>query len=168
MTDQISIIAPDDWHVHLRDGEMLTHVVAHTARRFRRAIVMPNLRPPVTTVASARAYRARIQAACPAELEFTPLMTAYLTDSIDPSELETGFREGVFAAAKLYPANATTNSAAGVTDLLQIDPVLETMARIGMPLLIHGEVTDAEIDISTVRRCSSNAIWHRCGTVILR
>ena len=147
MTDQISIIAPDDWHVHLRDGEMLTHVVAHTARRFRRAIVMPNLRPPVTTVASARAYRARIQAACPADLEFTPLMTAYLTDSIDPSELETGFREGVFAAAKLYPANATTNSAAGVTDLLQIDPVLETMGRIGMPLLIHGEVTDSEIDI---------------------
>ena len=147
MTDQISIVAPDDWHVHLRDGEMLTQVVAHTARRFRRAIVMPNLRPPVTTVAVARAYRERIQAACPADLEFTPLMTAYLTDSIAASELESGFREGVFAAAKLYPANATTNSAAGVTDLLQLDPVLETMARIGMPLLIHGEVTDAEIDI---------------------
>ena len=147
MSDQISIVAPDDWHVHLRDGEMLTQVVAHTARRFQRAIVMPNLRPPVTTVAAARAYRDRIQAACPADLKFTPLMTAYLTDSIAPSELESGFREGVFAAAKLYPANATTNSAAGVTDLLQIDPVLETMARIGMPLLIHGEVTDAEIDI---------------------
>ena len=147
MSDQISIIAPDDWHVHLRDGEMLNQVVAHTARRFQRAIVMPNLRPPVTTVASARAYRDRIQASCPADLEFTPLMTAYLTDSIAPAELETGFREGVFAAAKLYPANATTNSAAGVTDLLQIDPVLETMARIGMPLLIHGEVTDSEIDI---------------------
>ena len=147
MTDQVSIVAPDDWHVHLRDGEMLTQVVAHTARRFRRAIVMPNLRPPVTTVAEARAYRERIQAACPADLEFTPLMTAYLTDSIAASELESGFREGVFAAAKLYPANATTNSAAGVTDLLQLDPVLETMARIGMPLLIHGEVTDAEIDI---------------------
>ena len=147
MTDQISIIAPDDWHVHLRDGVMLTQVVAHTARRFGRAIVMPNLRPPVTTVASAQAYRERIQAACPADLQFTPLMTAYLTDTIDPTEIETGFREGVFAAAKLYPANATTNSAAGVTDLLQIDPVLETMARIGMPLLIHGEVTDAEIDI---------------------
>jgi dihydroorotase len=147
MSDQISIIAPDDWHVHLRDGEMLNQVVAHTARRFQRAIVMPNLRPPVTTVAAARAYRDRIQASCPADLEFTPLMTAYLTDSIAPAELETGFREGVFAAAKLYPANATTNSAAGVTDLLQIDPVLETMARIGMPLLIHGEVTDSEIDI---------------------
>ena len=120
MSDQISIIAPDDWHVHLRDGEMLHQVVAHTARRFQRAIVMPNLRPPVTTVAAARAYRDRIQAACPADLEFTPLMTAYLTDSIAPAELETGFREGVFAAAKLYPANATTNSAAGVTDLLQI------------------------------------------------
>ena len=112
MSDQISIIAPDDWHVHLRDGEMLKQVVAHTARRFQRAIVMPNLRPPVTTVAAARAYRDRIQAACPADLEFTPLMTAYLTDSIAPAELETGFREGVFAAAKLYPANATTNSAA--------------------------------------------------------
>ena len=102
---------------------MLNQVVAHTARRFQRAIVMPNLRPPVTTVAAARAYRDRIQAACPADLEFTPLMTAYLTDSIAPAELETGFREGVFAAAKLYPVNATTNSAAGVTDLLQIDPV---------------------------------------------
>ena len=147
MTDQISIVAPDDWHVHLRDGEMLTQVVAHTARRFCRAIVMPNLRPPVTTVVAARAYRDRIQAACPEDLKFTPLMTAYLTDSIAPAELESGFREGVFAAAKLYPANATTNSAAGVTDLLQLDPVLETMARIGMPLLIHGEVTDAEIDI---------------------
>ena len=106
MSDQISIIAPDDWHVHLRDGEMLNQVVAHTARRFQRAIVMPNLRPPVTTVAAAQAYRDRIQAACPADLEFTPLMTAYLTDSIAPAELETGFREGVFAAAKLYPANA--------------------------------------------------------------
>ena len=147
MSDQISIVAPDDWHVHLRDGEMLTQVVMHTARRFRRAIVMPNLRPPVTTVAAARAYRERILAACSADLNFTPLMTAYLTDSINPSELETGFREGVFAAAKLYPANATTNSAAGVTDLLKIDSVFATMARIGMPLLIHGEVTDAEIDI---------------------
>ena len=147
MSDQISIVAPDDWHVHLRDGEMLSQVVIHTARRFRRAIVMPNLRPPVTTVAAARDYRERILAACSADLNFTPLMTAYLTDSINPSELETGFREGVFAAAKLYPANATTNSAAGVTDLLKIDSVLATMARIGMPLLIHGEVTDAEIDI---------------------
>ena len=104
MTDQISIVAPDDWHVHLRDGEMLTQVVAHTARRFRRAIVMPNLRPPVTTVAAARAYRDRIHAACPADLEFTPLMTAYLTDSIAPAELETGFREGVFCLLYTSPS----------------------------------------------------------------
>ena len=147
MADQLTITAPDDWHVHLRDGAMLEQVVGHTARQFRRAIVMPNLRPPVTSVDAAKAYRDRIQAACPEDLSFTPLMTAYLTDDIAPSELEVGFREGVFAAAKLYPANATTNSAAGVTDLLRIDAVLAAMARIGMPLLIHGEVTDAEIDI---------------------
>ena len=147
MADQLTITAPDDWHVHLRDGAMLDQVVGHTARQFRRAIVMPNLRPPVTSVDAAKAYRDRIQAACPEDLSFTPLMTAYLTDDIAPSELEVGFREGVFAAAKLYPANATTNSAAGVTDLLRIDAVLAAMARIGMPLLIHGEVTDAEIDI---------------------
>ena len=147
MADQLTITAPDDWHVHLRDGAMLYQVVGHTARQFRRAIVMPNLRPPVTSVDAAKAYRDRIQAACPEDLSFTPLMTAYLTDDIAPSELEVGFREGVFAAAKLYPANATTNSAAGVTDLLRIDAVLAAMARIGMPLLIHGEVTDAEIDI---------------------
>ena len=147
MADQLTIAAPDDWHVHLRDGAMLDQVVGHTARQFRRAIVMPNLRPPVTSVDAAKAYRDRIQAACPEDLSFTPLMTAYLTDDIAPSELEVGFREGVFTAAKLYPANATTNSAAGVTDLLRIDSVLAAMARIGMPLLIHGEVTDSEIDI---------------------
>ena len=147
MVDQLTITAPDDWHVHLRDERMLQRVVADTARSFRRAIVMPNLRPPVTTVAAARAYRERIQAACPDGLEFTPLMTAYLTDDIPPDELETGFRQGVFTAAKLYPANATTNSAAGVTDLQRIDPVLACMARIGMPLLIHGEVTDVEVDV---------------------
>ena len=147
MVDQLTITAPDDWHVHLRDEQMLQRVVADTARSFRRAIVMPNLRPPVTTVAAACAYRERIQAACPDGLEFTPLMTAYLTDDIPPDELETGFRQGVFTAAKLYPANATTNSAAGVTDLKRIDPVLACMARIGMPLLIHGEVTDAEVDV---------------------
>ena len=147
MADQLTITAPDDWHVHLRDGAMLDQVVGHTARQFRRAIVMPNLRPPVTSVDAAKAYRDRIQAACPEDLSFTPLMTGYLTDDIAPSELEVGFREGVFTAAKLYPANATTNSAAGVTDLLRIDSVLAAMARIGMPLLIHGEVTDSEIDI---------------------
>ena len=147
MADQLTITSPDDWHVHLRDDQLLERVVADTARTFRRAIVMPNLRPPVTTVAAARAYRERIQAACPSELDFTPLMTAYLTDDIPPEELESGFRDGVFTAAKLYPANATTNSAAGVTDLLRIDSVLDCMARIGMPLLIHGEVTDADVDV---------------------
>ena len=147
MADQLTITSPDDWHVHLRDEQMLERVVADTARTFRRAIVMPNLRPPVTTVAAARAYRERIQAACPSELDFTPLMTAYLTDDIPPEELESGFRDGVFTAAKLYPANATTNSAAGVTDLRRIDSVLDCMARIGMPLLIHGEVTDADVDV---------------------
>ena len=147
MADQLTITSPDDWHVHLRDEQMLERVVADTARAFRRAIVMPNLRPPITTVAAARAYRERIQAACPAELDFTPLMTAYLTDDIPCEEIESGFREGVFTAAKLYPANATTNSAAGVTDLLGIDSVLHCMARIGMPLLIHGEVTDADVDV---------------------
>ena len=147
MADQLTITSPDDWHVHLRDEQLLERVVADTARTFRRAIVMPNLRPPVTTVAAARAYRDRIQAACPADLDFTPLMTAYLTDDIPPKEIESGFRDGVFTAAKLYPANATTNSAAGVTDLLRIDSVLDCMARIGMPLLIHGEVTDADVDV---------------------
>ena len=117
MSDQISIIAPDDWHVHLRDGEMLNQVVAHTARRFQRAIVMPNLRPPVTTVDAARLYRDRILSACPEGVAFTPLMTAYLTDNSNPDDLERGFQEGVYTAAKLYPANATTNSAAGVMDL---------------------------------------------------
>ena len=147
MADQLTITSPDDWHVHLRDDQLLERVVADTARTFRRAIVMPNLRPPVTTVAAARAYRERIRAACPSEMDFTPLMTAYLTDDIPPEELESGFRDGVFTAAKLYPANATTNSAAGVTDLHRIDSVLACMARIGMPLLIHGEVTDAEVDV---------------------
>ena len=147
MVDQLTITAPDDWHVHLRDERMLQRVVADTARTFRRAIVMPNLRPPVTTVAAARAYRERIQAACPDGTAFKPLMTAYLTDDIPADELERGFRDGVFTAAKLYPANATTNSAAGVTDLHRIDAVLACMARIGMPLLIHGEVTDAEVDV---------------------
>ena len=147
MADQLTITSPDDWHVHLRDEQLLERVVADTARTFRRAIVMPNLRPPVTTVAAARAYRERIQAACPAALDFTPLMTAYLTDDIPPEEIEIGFRDRVFTAAKLYPANATTNSAAGVTDLLRIDSVLDCMARIGMPLLIHGEVTDADVDV---------------------
>ncbi|MEB3167222.1 MAG: dihydroorotase [Synechococcaceae cyanobacterium] len=138
---------PDDWHVHLRDGSLLQAVAPITARSFARAIVMPNLNPPITTAAAARAYRERILAALPDGSAFTPLMTAYLTDSIDPQEIERGRQQGVFSACKLYPAHATTNSAAGVTDIQRITPVLETLERIGMPLLIHGEVTDAAVDI---------------------
>ena len=138
---------PDDWHVHLRDGAMLRAVAPATARVFARAIVMPNLKPPVTTVDQASAYRDRILKAVPEDTRFQPLMTAYLTDHIDPSELERGFTEGVFTAAKLYPANATTNSAAGVSDLSRISKVLERMEAIDMPLLIHGEVTDADVDV---------------------
>jgi dihydroorotase len=144
---QLTIRQPDDWHVHLRDGAMLQAVAPATAAQFARAIVMPNLRPPVTTVAAASAYRERIRAALPDHSRFTPLMTAYLTDTIDPAELERGFSEGVFTACKLYPAGATTNSDSGVTAIARIEPVLAVMERIGMPLLIHGEVTDAEIDI---------------------
>jgi dihydroorotase len=138
---------PDDWHVHLRDGAMLASVADHTARQFARAIVMPNLAPPMTTVAEAIAYRDRIIAALPAGRIFTPLMTAYLTDGVDASEIERGFREGVFTACKLYPANATTNSAQGVTDVRKIHGALAAMERIGMPLLVHGEVTDRHVDI---------------------
>lgn len=138
---------PDDWHVHLRDGVLLSAVVDHTARQFARAIVMPNLDPPVTTMAAAEAYRGRIRSAVAPSLAFTPLMTAYLTDAIDPTEIERGFTRGVFTAAKLYPAHATTNSAHGVTDVTRIYPVLELMQRLGMPLLLHGEVTDRHVDI---------------------
>ncbi|MBL6802858.1 MAG: dihydroorotase [Synechococcus sp. BS307-5m-G38] len=147
MVESLSITAPDDWHVHLRDDAMLERVMAYTSRVFRRAIVMPNLRPPVTTVEAARQYRDRIVAACPDGVVFTPLMTAYLTDDIAAEEIERGFGEGVFTAAKLYPANATTNSAAGVTDLARLADVLTTMESIGMPLLIHGEVTDGDVDV---------------------
>ena len=122
-------------------------VLAHTARQFTRAIVMPNLSPPVSTVAAAQAYRERILAALPPRAQFTPLMTCYLTDGIDPRELERGYSSGVFTAAKLYPAHATTGSAHGVTDIAKIRPALEAMARIGMPLLVHGEVTDPAVDI---------------------
>ena len=147
MTDQITIRRPDDWHVHLRDDEMLAGVAKYTARQFGRAIIMPNLTPPVTSIAAAKAYRDRIVAAVPNHPEFTPLMTAYLTDTSDPDEMAEGYQQDVFAAAKLYPANATTNSAHGVTDIAKITPVLERMQDIGMPLLVHGEVTDADIDI---------------------
>ena len=138
---------PDDWHVHLRDGAMLGSVVNYTARQFARAIVMPNLAPPVTTVAAAEAYRARILAAVEPGTVFTPLMTCYLTDDIDAAEVGRGFAAGVFTACKLYPANATTNSSHGVTDFRRIYPVLEVMQQIGMPLLVHGEVTDSHVDI---------------------
>ena len=147
MTERLTIRRPDDWHVHLRDGAMLHAVVPHTARQFARAIVMPNLAPPITRIADAEAYRARILAAVPEGMDFTPLMTCYLTDAADPQEIERGFAEGVRAACKLYPAHATTNSSHGVTDIRALRTVLETLQRIGMPLLIHGEVTDREIDI---------------------
>ena len=140
----LTIRRPDDWHVHLRDGDMLTRVARYTARQFARAIVMPNLVPPVTSVKAAAAYRDRILAAAPG---LTPLMTCYLTDEADPAELERGHAEGVWVAAKLYPAGATTNSASGVTDVRNIRPALEAMERIGMPLLVHGEVTDPQVDV---------------------
>jgi dihydroorotase len=141
----ISIRRPDDWHVHLRDGAMLDLVAPFTARQFARAIVMPNLSPPVTSVAAASAYRERIVAA--AGGDFKPLMTCYLTDDASADELARGHAEGVWVAAKLYPANATTNSAHGVTDLKRLWPALERMQAMGMPLLVHGEVTDPEVDI---------------------
>ncbi|MBV8088954.1 MAG: dihydroorotase [Alphaproteobacteria bacterium] len=146
-TDTITLRRPDDWHVHLRDGAMLANVARFTARQFARAIVMPNLLPPITSVAAARAYRERVRCALPAEANFTPLMTCYLTDATDPAEVTRGYQEGVFAAIKLYPARATTNSADGVTDYKRISPVLERIARLGMPLLIHGEVTNPEVDV---------------------
>ncbi|MEI9987528.1 MAG: dihydroorotase [Aliidongia sp.] len=144
---RLTLRRPDDWHVHLRDGEMLRAVLPYTALQFGRAIIMPNLPVPVTTAEAAVAYKARILAALPKGADFKPLMTCYLTDGTDPDALEAGFRAGTFTAAKLYPAKATTNSAHGVTDIRRIDRVLERMAEIGMPLLIHGEVTDPEIDI---------------------
>ena len=147
MTQTLTLRRPDDWHLHFRDGATMRAVVPHTARQFARAIVMPNLSPPVTTTALAKAYRDRIRDAVPEGVEFTPLMTAYLTDRTDPDDLAAGFADGVLTAAKLYPAGATTNSAAGVTDVANIDRVLERMAAIGMPLCVHGEVTHDDIDI---------------------
>jgi len=143
----LTIRRPDDWHVHLRDGDIMAGVLPHTAQQFARAIVMPNLSPPVTTAEAARAYRDRIAAALPAGLDFTPLMTAYLTDATVPADLAAGHAAGVFTAAKLYPAHATTGSAHGVTNVAALAPVLAAMELAGMPLLIHGEVTDAEIDV---------------------
>ncbi|MBC7881463.1 MAG: dihydroorotase [Anaerolineae bacterium] len=146
-TERLIIRQPDDWHVHLRDGAMLAAVVNYTARQFARAIIMPNLNPPVTTVSAGEAYRTRILAALELGTAFIPLMTCYLTDDSDPVEIEHGYTLGVFVACKLYPANATTNSSKGVTNIQKIYPVLEMMQRIGMPLLLHGEVTDTHVDI---------------------
>jgi len=143
----ITIRRPDDWHVHFRDGDMLKAVVPYTARQFARAIVMPNLLPPVVEMAAAVAYRDRILAAVPDGVVFTPLMTAYLTDQTDAEDLAQGFETGVFVAVKLYPAGATTNSDSGVTDMAKVAPVLERMQDMGMPLLVHGEVTDPAVDI---------------------
>ncbi len=145
--DTVTLRQPDDWHVHLRDGEMLARVLPFTARQFGRAIVMPNLLPPVSSIAAARAYRERIKAALPEGAEFEPLMTYYLTDATDPEEIARGFEEQAFAAVKLYPARATTNSAFGVTDYEQVMPVLERITECDMPLLIHGEVADPDVDV---------------------
>ena len=144
--DTLTLTRPDDWHLHLRDGDALHTLVPHTAAQFARAIVMPNLRPPVTTAAQALAYRDRILAAVPAGLAFEPLMTLYLTDQLSPEEIVAARAAGV-VAAKLYPAGATTNSDSGVTDLKRIYPTLEAMQRCGMLLLVHGEVTDPQVDL---------------------
>ena len=143
----ITIRRPDDWHVHLRDGTMLNAVLPFTAAQFARGIIMPNLVPPVTTVEAASAYRDRILAARPEGSDFQPLMTCYLTDMTSPDEIERGHAEGVWVAAKLYPAGATTNAHHGVTNIPALAPVLERMEKIGMPVLIHGEATDPAIDI---------------------
>ena len=144
---EITIRRPDDWHLHLRDGAMLAGVLPETARHFARAIIMPNLVPPVATVADAMAYRRRIMKALPIGRDFLPLMTLYLTESTDPGDVAAGFSDGDITAVKLYPAGATTNSQSGVRDIGKAMPVLERMAEIGMPLCVHGEVTRADVDI---------------------
>jgi dihydroorotase len=143
----LTIRKPDDWHLHVRDGEMLKAVMSYTARNFGRAILMPNLIPPVRTTADAIAYRTRVMAALPKNSTFKPLLTCYLTDDTAPNDVERGFKEGVFTGVKLYPANATTNSAAGVTDYNKVMRVLERMEKIDMPFLMHGEDVDPETDI---------------------
>ncbi len=143
----ITLPRPDDWHLHLRDGAMLKAVLPETARHFARAIIMPNLVPPVVTLADAEAYRERILAALPGDLAFEPLMTLYLTEGTDPADVERAAASGLVKAVKLYPAGATTNSASGVRDLGRVMPVLEMMARIGLALCVHGEVTDPQVDI---------------------
>ncbi|HAX91162.1 MAG TPA: dihydroorotase [Rhodospirillaceae bacterium] len=142
----LTLPKPDDWHLHLRDGAMMKAVLPYTARHFARAVVMPNLKPAVTTTAAAQAYRERIRQALPPHMTFTPLMTAYLTDKTDPDDLERGYNEGILFAAKLYPAGVTTNSEDGVTDIQAISHILDRLQKIGMPLLIHGEVADPAVD----------------------
>ncbi|XHC00262.1 dihydroorotase [Nitratireductor sp. ac15] len=143
----LTIRRPDDWHLHLRDGAVLEAVLPHSSADFARAIIMPNLVPPVVTVKDALAYRDRIMAAKPEGHDFTPLMTLYLTEQTDADDVAAGHRDGHITAVKLYPAGATTNSQSGVRDLMKVQPVLERMAEIGLPLCVHGEVTDASIDI---------------------
>ena len=145
--ERLTIRRPDDWHVHVRDGETMKAVLPFTAAQFKRGMIMPNLTPPMRSCADARAYRQRIRAALPAGCDFEPLMTCYLTDATSPDEIERGFRDRVWLAAKLYPAGATTNAQHGVTDIFALGPVFERMERIGMALLVHGEATDPEIDI---------------------
>jgi dihydroorotase len=145
--DSITIIRPDDWHLHLRDGATMASVLPHSARQFGRAIVMPNLKPPVTTVAAAEAYRSRILAALPAGVQFEPLMTLYLTNNTEPDEIRRAVDSGFVHAVKLYPAGATTNSDAGVTDLKNCYKTLEVMQELDLPFLVHGEVTDPEVDV---------------------
>jgi len=147
MTQTLTIRRPDDWHLHLRDGEMLKSVLPETARHFARAIIMPNLVPPVVTGAQAAAYRDRIMTALPEGMTFDPLMTLYLTEDTDPADVAAAAASGLVTAVKLYPAGATTNSASGVKDFDKVRGVLEKMAEIGLPLCVHGEVTDAEVDI---------------------
>ena len=145
--NSIAITRPDDWHLHLRDGAAMRDVLAHTAARFARAIVMPNLKPPVTTTGLALEYRDRIRAALPRDSRFEPLMTLYLTDNTRPEEIAKARQSGVIHAVKYYPAGATTNSDSGVTAIEKCFPVLEAMEKAGMPLLVHGEVTDPDIDV---------------------
>lgn len=144
---QLTITRPDDWHLHLRDGALMRSVLPDTARQFARAIAMPNLKPPVTTTAQAEAYRSRIIAAIPEGIAFEPLMTLYLTDNTSPDEIRSAKNSGFVHAVKLYPAGATTNSDAGVTDIRRTYAALEEMQRCGMPLLVHGEVTDPAVDV---------------------
>lgn len=153
MITTLDLPRPDDWHLHLRDDDLLAGVLADTATSFARAIVMPNLKPPVATCAAAAAYRERIVAALPAGADFTPLMTCYLTDRSTPADLRAGARAGIYTAAKLYPAGATTNSDAGVTDVTRLDAVFAAMSEVGLPLLVHGEVVDPRVDVFDREAC---------------